>query len=161
MSSMDQLSGGNIEPRYLEEEMRSSYLDYAMSVIVGRALPDVRDGLKPVHRRVLFSMNENGLAPNRAHRKCSTVVGDVRGRYHPHGDQSIYDTLVRLAQPFAMREPLVDGQGHSGNVDGCPAAAMRYTEGRLARIATEMLRDIDADTVDFVPSYDESKREPS
>src|SRR5919112_796168 len=152
---------GNIEPRGLEEEMRSSYLDYAMSVIVGRALPDVRDGLKPVHRRVLFSMNEAGLAPNRPYRKCARVVGDVMGSYHPHGDQSIYDTLVRLAQPFSMRNPLVDGQGNFGNVDGYPAAAMRYTECRLARIATEMLRDIDADTVDFVPNYDESKREPS
>jgi DNA gyrase subunit A len=160
MSSMDQLSGGNIEPRYLEEEMRSSYLDYAMSVIVGRALPDVRDGLKPVHRRVLFSMNENGLAPNRAHRKCSTVVGDVMGRYHPHGDQSIYDTLVRLAQPFAMREPLVDGQGNFGSIDSDPAAAMRYTEARLARLATEMLRDIDSDTVDFAPNYDDTRQEP-
>src|SRR3954466_13751077 len=160
MSSMDQLSGGNIEPRYLEEEMRSSYLDYAMSVIVGRALPDVRDGLKPVHRRVLFSMNENGLAPNRAHRKCSTVVGDVMGRFPPHGAQSIYATLVRLAQPFAMREPLVDGQGNFGSIDSDPAAAMRYTEARLARLATEMLRDIDSDTVDFAPNYDDTRQEP-
>src|SRR3954451_869947 len=160
MSSIDQLGGGNIEPRYLEEEMRSSYLDYAMSVIVGRALPDVRDGLKPVHRRVLFSMNENGLAPNRPYRKCAGVVGDVMGRYHPHGDQSIYDTLVRLAQPFAMREPLVDGQGNFGSIDADPAAAMRYTESRLARLATEMLRDIDSDTVEFAPNYDESRLEP-
>src|ERR1700754_4891263 len=160
MSTSDIISGGNIEPRGLEEEMRSSYLDYAMSVIVGRALPDVRDGLKPVHRRVLFSMNENGLAPNRAHRKCSTVVGDVMGRYHPHGDQSIYDTLVRLAQPFAMREPLVDGQGNFGSIDSDPAAAMRYTEARLARLATEMLRDIDSDTVDFAPNYDDTRQEP-
>jgi DNA gyrase subunit A len=160
MSSIDQLSGGNIEPRYLEEEMRSSYLDYAMSVIVGRALPDVRDGLKPVHRRVLFSMNENGLAPNRPYRKCARVVGDVMGKYHPHGDASIYDTLVRLAQPFAMRYTLVDGQGNFGSIDADSAAAMRYTESRLARLATEMLRDIDADTVDFNPNYDESSQEP-
>jgi DNA gyrase subunit A len=126
LSSID-LTGGNVEPRGLEEEMRSSYLDYAMSVIVGRALPDVRDGLKPVHRRVLFSMNEAGLAPNRPYRKCARVVGDVMGSYHPHGDQSIYDTVVRLAQPFAMRYPLVDGQGNFGSIDNDNAAAMRYT----------------------------------
>jgi DNA gyrase subunit A len=141
--------------------MRSSFLDYAMSVIVARALPDVRDGLKPVHRRVLYSMHEAGLQPNRARLKCARVVGDVMGSYHPHGDQSIYDTLVRLAQPFSMRYPLVDGQGNFGNIDGYPAAAMRYTECRLARLATEMLRDIDADTVDFKPNYDESRREPT
>jgi DNA gyrase subunit A len=140
--------------------MRSSFLDYAMSVIVARALPDVRDGLKPVHRRVLYAMHEAGLQPNRARLKCARVVGDVMGSYHPHGDQSIYDTLVRLAQPFSMRYPLVDGQGNFGNIDGYPAAAMRYTECRLARLATEMLRDIDADTVDFGPNYDESRREP-
>lgn len=159
MSSID-LTGGNVEPRGLEEEMRSSYLDYAMSVIVGRALPDVRDGLKPVHRRVLFSMNEAGLAPNRPYRKCARVVGDVMGSYHPHGDQSIYDTVVRLAQPFAMRYPLVDGQGNFGSIDNDNAAAMRYTECRLARLATEMVRDIDADTVNFNPNYDESRHEP-
>ena len=141
--------------------MRSSFLDYAMSVIVSRALPDVRDGLKPVHRRVLYAMHEAGLQPNRARLKCARVVGDVMGSYHPHGDQSIYDTLVRLAQPFSMRYPLVDGQGNFGNIDGYPAAAMRYTECRLARLATEMLRDIDADTVDFKPNYDESRREPT
>src|SRR5215211_502466 len=140
--------------------MRSSYLDYAMSVIVGRALPDVRDGLKPVHRRVLFSMNEAGLAPNRPYRKCARVVGDVMGSYHPHGDQSIYDTVVRLAQPFAMRAPLVDGQGNFGSIDNDPPAAMRYTEARLARLATEMVRDIDADTVEFVSNYDDSELEP-
>src|SRR3954462_9068083 len=161
MSSSDIISGGNVEPRGLEEEMRSSYLYYAMSVIVGRALPDVRDGLKPVHRRVLFSMNEAGLAPNRPYRKCAGVVGDVMGRYHPHGDSSIYDTVVRLAQPFAMRYPLVDGQGNFGSIDNDNAAAMRYTESRLARLATEMLRDIDADTVDFAPNYDESALEPA
>src|SRR5881275_1235457 len=160
MTGIDQLSGGNIEPRELEQEMRSSYLDYAMSVIVGRALPDVRDGLKPVHRRVLFSMSEQGLAPNRPYRKCARVVGEVMGQFHPHGDQSIYDTLVRLAQDHAQRYPLVDGQGNFGSIDDDPPAAMRYTEARLARLATEMLRDIDADTVDFRPNYDESRQEP-
>ena len=141
--------------------MRSSFLDYAMSVIVARALPDVRDGLKPVHRRVLYAMHEAGLQPNRPRVKCARVVGDVMGNYHPHGDQSIYDTLVRMAQPFSLRYPLVDGQGNFGNIDDYPAAAMRYTECRLTRLATEMLRDIDMDTVDFVPNYDESRREPS
>jgi DNA gyrase subunit A len=158
--AMETLSGGNIEPRGLEEEMKSSYLDYAMSVIVGRALPDARDGLKPVHRRVLFSMNENGLQPNRPFRKSAFIVGEVMGKYHPHGDSAIYDTLVRLAQDFSMRNPLVDGQGNFGSIDDDPAAAMRYTEARLSRIATEMLRDLDADTVDFVPNYDDSQQEP-
>jgi DNA gyrase subunit A len=160
MASMDTLSGGSIEPRGLEEEMRSSYLDYAMSVIVGRALPDVRDGLKPVHRRVLFAMHEAGLQPNRPYRKCARVVGEVMGNFHPHGDQAIYDTLVRLGQDFAQRYPLVDGQGNFGSIDNDPPAAMRYTEARLARLATEMLRDIDADTVDFGANYDESRMEP-
>jgi DNA gyrase subunit A len=159
MATLDALTG-NIEPRGLREEMRSSYMDYAMSVIVGRALPDVRDGLKPVHRRVLYAMHEAGLQPTRAYRKCARVVGDVMGNYHPHGDQAIYDTLVRLAQDFAMRYPLVDGQGNFGSVDDDPPAAMRYTEARLAKLATEMLRDIDADTVDFTPNYDESRQEP-
>ncbi|HZG49570.1 MAG TPA: DNA gyrase subunit A [Thermoleophilaceae bacterium] len=158
--SIDQLTGGNIEPRGLEEEMRSSYLDYAMSVIVGRALPDVRDGLKPVHRRVLYTMHENGLQPNRPFRKSASTVGDVMGRYHPHGDSAIYDTLVRLAQDFAMRYPLVEPQGNFGSIDSDPPAAYRYTEARLTRLATEMLRDIDADTVDFAPNYDESRQEP-
>jgi DNA gyrase subunit A len=157
--SIDTITG-NVEPRGLREEMRSSYMDYAMSVIVGRALPDVRDGLKPVHRRVLYAMYEAGLQPTRAYRKCARVVGDVMGNYHPHGDQAIYDTLVRLAQDFAMRYPLVDGQGNFGSIDDDPPAAMRYTEARLARLATEMLRDIDADTVDFTPNYDESSQEP-
>jgi len=161
MATVEPLGPGRIESRELEQEMRSSFLDYAMSVIVSRALPDVRDGLKPVHRRVLYAMHEAGLQPTRARLKCARVVGDVMGSYHPHGDQSIYDTLVRLAQPFSMRYPLVDGQGNFGNIDGYPAAAMRYTECRLARLATEMLRDIDADTVDFQPNYDESRREPS
>jgi DNA gyrase subunit A len=158
--SIDQLTGGNIEPRGLEEEMRSSYLDYAMSVIVGRALPDVRDGLKPVHRRVLYSMHEAGLQPNRPFRKSSRVVGDVMGQFHPHGDAPIYDTLVRLGQDFAMRYPLVEPQGNFGSIDNDPPAAMRYSEARLARLATEMLRDIDADTVDFGPNYDDSRQEP-
>ena len=161
MATADIISGGNIEPRGLEEEMRSAYLDYAMSVIVGRALPDVRDGLKPVHRRVLFSMNEMGLQPNRRYVKCSRIVGDVMGKYHPHGDSAIYDTLVRLAQDFSLRAPLVDGQGNFGSVDDDPAAAMRYTEARLAGIAREMLRDLDADTVDFQPNYDGENSEPT
>jgi DNA gyrase subunit A len=155
------LGAGRIEPRELEQEMRSSYLDYAMSVIVGRALPDVRDGLKPVHRRVLYGMHEAGLQPNKPYKKAAATVGDVMGKYHPHGDQAIYDTLVRMAQPFSLRYPLVDGQGNFGSVDDDPPAAMRYTEARLSRMATEMLRDIDANTVDFGPNYDESRREPS
>ena len=157
---VDPLGAGRIETRELEQEMRSSYLDYAMSVIVGRALPDVRDGLKPVHRRVLFGMHESGMQPARPYKKCARVVGDVMGNFHPHGDSAIYDTLVRLAQPFSMRYPLVDGQGNFGSLDDDPPAAMRYTECRLARIATEMLRDIGDDTVDFVPNYDESRKEP-
>jgi DNA gyrase subunit A len=148
------------ELRELEQEMRSSYLDYAMSVIVGRALPDVRDGLKPVHRRVLYGMNEMGLAPNRRYVKCAKIVGEVMGNYHPHGDSAIYDTLVRLAQDFSMRHPLVDPQGNFGSIDDDPPAAMRYTEARLARIATEMLRDLDSDTVDFAANYDGSSQEP-
>ena len=154
------LGPGRIEPRELEQEMRSSFLDYAMSVIVARALPDVRDGLKPVHRRVLWSMWDGGFRPGRPYVKSSKVVGDVMGNHHPHGDSSIYDTLVRMAQPFSLRYPLVDGQGNFGSIDDDPPAAMRYTEARLARIAAEMLRDIDADTVDFGPNYDESRREP-
>src|SRR5262252_3550110 len=147
-------------PVPIEEEMRKSYLDYAMSVIVGRALPDVRDGLKPVHRRVLFSMSENGLGPTRPRAKSAAVVGDVMGKYHPHGDSAIYDTLVRMAQDFSMRYTLVDGQGNFGSIDDDPAAAMRYTEARLHRLATDMLRDLDMDTVDFVPNYDGSRQEP-
>jgi DNA gyrase subunit A len=154
-------AAGRIEPRELDSEVRSSFLDYAMSVIVSRALPDARDGLKPVHRRVLYSMHEGGLQPNRPTRNSARVVGDVMGNYHPHGDQAIYDALVRLAQPFSMRYPLIQGQGYFGSVDGDSAAAMRYTEARLSRIATEMLRDIDADTIDFGPNYDESRREPA
>src|ERR1044072_1377259 len=161
MATSDIISGGNIEPRGLEEEMRSAYLDYAMSVIVGRALPDVRDGLKPVHRRVLYAMNEMGLQPNRRYVKCARIVGSVMGQYHPHGDSAIYDTLVRMAQDFSLRHPLVDGQGNFGSVDDDPAAAMRYTEARLDGIAREMLRDLDADTVDFQPNYDGEDQEPT
>jgi DNA gyrase subunit A len=161
MSNVEPLGAGRIEPRELEQEMRASFLDYAMSVIVSRALPDVRDGLKPVHRRVLYAMHDAGLQPNRPRLKCARVIGDVMGYYHPHGDAAIYDTLVRMAQPFSLRYPLVDGQGNFGNLDDDPPAAFRYTECRLARMATEMLRDIDADTVDFGPNYDESRREPS
>jgi len=160
VAGADVISGGNIEPRALEEEMRTAYLDYAMSVIVGRALPDVRDGLKPVHRRVLYAMNELGLGPTRSYSKCALIVGEVMGNYHPHGDSAIYDTLVRMAQDFSMRNELVDGQGNFGSIDDDPAAAMRYTEARLARIATEMLRDLDMDTVDFAPNYDGRRREP-
>jgi DNA gyrase subunit A len=151
---------GNIKPHSIEEEIKDSFLSYAMSVIVSRALPDVRDGLKPVHRRVLYAMHDLGLQPNRPYRKSATVVGEVIGKYHPHGDSAVYDTLVRLAQDFSLRYPLVDGQGNFGSVDGDPAAAMRYTEARLARMASEMLRDISSDTVDFTPNFDESQREP-
>ncbi|MBW4039330.1 MAG: DNA gyrase subunit A, partial [Acidobacteria bacterium] len=145
----------------IEEEMRRSYLDYSMSVIIGRALPDVRDGLKPVHRRILYGMQEMGLQFNKKYTKSAKVVGHVMGNYHPHGDSAIYDTMVRLAQPFSLRYPLIDGQGNFGSVDGDPPAAMRYTESRLTRISSEMLADIDNDTVDFVPNYDESTSEPS
>jgi DNA gyrase subunit A len=156
----DVLTGGNIEPRAIEDEMRTAFLDYAMSVIVSRALPDVRDGLKPVHRRVLYGMRELGLGPTRSKAKCSRIVGEVMGKYHPHGDSAIYDTLVRMAQDFSMRYPLVDGQGNFGSVDDDPAAAMRYTEAQLTRLAMEMLRDLDMDTVDFAPNYDGSEQEP-
>src|SRR5574342_667153 len=144
----------------IEDEMRSSYLDYAMSVIVGRALPDGRDGLKPVHRRILFGMNEMGLVHNRAYRKSAKIVGEIMGNYHPHGDSAIYDTLVRMAQEFNMRYPLVDGQGNYGSMDGDSAAAMRYTEARMTKLAEELLADIDKETVDFGPNYDESRQEP-
>src|SRR5690242_12744580 len=144
----------------IEDEMRQSYLDYAMSVIVGRALPDVRDGLKPVHRRVLFAMNELGNAWNKSYKKSARVVGDVIGKYHPHGDSSVYDAIVRMAQPFSLRYMLVDGQGNFGSVDGDAPAAMRYTEARLHRLAEELLADIDKDTVDFGPNFDDSLEEP-
>jgi DNA gyrase subunit A len=146
--------------RRIEEEMESSYIDYAMSVIVGRALPDVRDGLKPVHRRILYAMNEAGMTPDKPYKKSARIVGDVLGKYHPHGDTAVYDTIVRMAQDFSLRYPLVDGQGNFGSIDGDRAAAMRYTEVRLSKIATELLTDIDKDTVDFVPNYDDSLKEP-
>ena len=154
--------GGNKNhvPINIEDEMRRSYLDYAMSVIVGRALPDVRDGLKPVHRRILFGMHDMGLLPTRPTKKCAKITGEVMGKYHPHGDAAIYDALVRMAQPFSMRYPLVDGQGNFGSIDGDPPAAMRYTEARLSKMATALLEDIDKETVDFRPNYDESESEP-
>ncbi|MBU2781000.1 DNA gyrase subunit A, partial [Acidithiobacillus caldus] len=147
-------------PVSLEKEMRQSYLDYAMSVIVGRALPDARDGLKPVHRRVLYAMHEMGNDWNKPYKKSARVVGDVIGKYHPHGDVAVYDTIVRMAQDFSMRYPLIDGQGNFGSVDGDSPAAMRYTEVRMARIAHEMLADIERETVDFGPNYDEKEVEP-
>lgn len=148
-------------PVSIQDELRTSYLDYAMSVIIGRAIPDVRDGLKPVHRRILYSMYEQKIGPSGAHKKCARVVGDVLGKYHPHGDSAVYDALVRMAQPFSLRYPLIDGQGNYGSVDGDSAAAMRYTESRLSRVALELLEDLDKDTVDFIPNYDESELEPS
>ena len=150
----------NVSPVDIEEEMKRSYIEYSMSVIVGRALPDVRDGLKPVHRRILYSMYENGITHEKPHKKCARIVGDTMGKYHPHGDSSIYDALVRLAQDFNIRYPLVDGHGNFGSVDGDSAAAMRYTEARLQKIALEMMADINKDTVDFGPNYDESEKEP-
>src|ERR1700732_5334894 len=147
-------------PVNIEDEMKRSYMDYAMSVIIGRALPDARDGLKPAHRRVLYGMKTMGLSATRGYRKCAKIVGEVMGNFHPHGDASIYDTLVRMAQDFNMRYPLVDGQGNFGSIDGDPPAAMRYTETRLAKIAHELLADIDKETVDFTPNFDESLQEP-
>src|ERR1700753_4162851 len=155
MSAID-----TIGPRGLEDEMRSAYLDYAMSVIVGRALPDVRDGLKPVQRRTLHVMNEMGLNPTRKHVKCAQIVGEVMGKYHPHGESANYDTLARMAQDFSMRHELIDGPGNFWHIGGDAARAMRYTEARLSRIATELLRDIDAETVDFGPTYDGSRQQP-
>ncbi|RLC67968.1 MAG: DNA gyrase subunit A, partial [Chloroflexi bacterium] len=149
-----------IHETILEDEMRSSYIDYAMSVIIGRALPDARDGLKPVQRRILFSMRELGLTPQKPFRKSATVVGDVIGKYHPHGDQAVYDALVRMAQDFALRYPLIEGQGNFGSIDGDPPAAYRYTEARLSKIAMEMLESLDEDTVDFVPNFDGRLKEP-
>lgn len=152
---------GNIKQRDVGEEMKKSFIDYAMSVIVSRALPDVRDGLKPVHRRILYAMQEMGLKYNKPFKKSARVVGDVLGKYHPHGDIAVYDALVRMAQDFSMRKMLVNGQGNFGSVDGDSAAAMRYTEVRLQAIADELLEDIDKDTVKFVPNYDGSLQEPS
>src|SRR5471032_1663585 len=154
-------SGGNIVPINIEDEMRRSYLDYAMSVIIGRALPDVRDGLKPAHRRVLYGMKTMGLSATRGYRKCAKIVGEVMGNFHPHGDASIYDTLVRMAQSFNMRYPLVNGQGNFGSIDGDPPAAMRYTEARLQALGDDMMADLDKETVDFVPNYDETTEEPT
>ena len=151
---------GKVIPVSVEDEVKDSYLNYAMSVIVSRALPDARDGLKPVHRRILFAMSEMGLHYDRENKKCARIVGDVLGKYHPHGDQSVYDALVRLAQDFSMRYPLVRGQGNFGSVDGDPPAAMRYTEAKLEKITEEILRDIKKETVDFAPNYDDSMKEP-
>src|SRR3989442_14973244 len=149
-----------IVPRLIEDELKESFLDYSMSVIVQRALPDVRDGLKPVHRRILYAMNELGLVPGRPYKKSATVVGDVLGKYHPHGDGAVYDALVRMVQDFSLRYPLVDGQGNFGSVDGDPAAAYRYTESRLNRVAMAMLEDIDKNTVNFQPNFDDRLQEP-
>src|SRR5258705_156 len=162
MSELDTgaIDRGREEPRELVQEMRSSFLDYAMSVIVSRALPDVRDGLKPVHRRVLYGMHEAGLQPNRPYKKSAATVGDVMGKYHPHGDQSIYDALVRMAQPFSLRYPLIDGQGNFGNVDGDNPAAMRYTECRLTEAAEALLDGIDEDGTDFRPNFTDDDKEP-
>ena len=154
-------SNEDIAPVDISEEMRRSYLDYAMSVIVSRALPDVRDGLKPVHRRIIYSMFENGYDYNRPFRKSARIVGDVLFKYLPHGDSSVYEAMVRMAQPFSMRVPLVDGQGNFGSMDGDSAAAMRYTEARLAKVAHSLIDDIDKDTVDFMPNYDETLQEPT
>ena len=144
----------------IHDEMKNSYIDYAMSVIVGRALPDVRDGLKPVHRRILYGMSGLGVTPDKPHKKSARIVGEVMGKYHPHGDSSIYEAMVKLAQPFATRYPLVDGHGNFGSIDGDGAAAMRYTEARMTPFALQMLRDIDKDTVDFIPNFDEEEKEP-
>src|SRR5919107_2532782 len=150
-----------LHPVNIEDEMKRSYMDYAMSVIIGRALPDARDGLKPAPRRVLYGMKTMGLGPTRGYRKCAKIVGEVMGNFHPHGDASIYDTLVRMAQDFNMRYMLTDGQGNFGSVDGDPPAAMRYTEGRLASLSDEMMVDLDKETVDFVPNYDETTEKPT
>src|SRR2546422_7323204 len=158
--TLEQSPIGNVRAIKIEEEMRSSYLDYAMSVIVQRALPDIRDGLKPVQRRILHTMNEMNLGPGSAYKKCARIVGDTMGKYHPHGDAPVYEALVRLAQPFTMRYPLVDGQGNFGSIDNDPPAAMRYTEARLARIAGELLNDIEKNTVDMAPNFDDSLQQP-
>ncbi len=154
-------AGSKVLTRLLEDEMRESFIDYSMSVIVQRALPDVRDGLKPVHRRILYAMRELGLSPGRAYKKSATVVGDVLGKFHPHGDMAVYDSMVRMVQDLSVRYPLVDGQGNFGSVDGDSAAAYRYTEARLQHVATELLDDIDKDTVDFTPNFDGRIDEPT
>ncbi len=152
---------GNIIPVDISKEMQRSYIDYAMSVIVGRALPDVRDGLKPVHRRILYSMHELGLTLEKGYRKSARIVGDVLGKYHPHGDTAVYDALVRMAQDFSIRYTLVDGHGNFGSVDGDGAAAMRYTEAKMTKVTLELLRDINKNTVDFIPNFDGEEKEPS
>ena len=152
--------GEKLIPINIEDEMKSAYIDYSMSVIVSRALPDVRDGMKPVHRRVLFGMYELGVRANSAHKKSARIVGDVLGKYHPHGDTAVYDSMVRMAQDFSLRYPLVDGQGNFGSIDGDNAAAMRYTESRMAKITQELVADIEKDTVDFMPNYDGTLEEP-
>ena len=156
--SEESLNTVSISPIDIEKEMKKSYIDYSMSVIVGRALPDARDGLKPVHRRILYSMFENGITNDKPYKKCARVVGDVLGKYHPHGDSSVYDALVRLAQDFTVRYPFIDGHGNFGSIDGDSAAAMRYTEARLDKISLAMMTDINKDTVDFMPNYDKAKR---
>ena len=158
---MDERQDGNIIKRDIEEEMKTAYIDYAMSVIVSRALPDVRDGLKPVHRRILYAMHEDGITSDKPYRKCANTVGSVLGRYHPHGDASVYDAMVRMAQDFSMRYMLIDGHGNFGSIDGDGAAAMRYTEARMSKIAEQMLVDIEKNTVDFMPNYDDRLQEPT
>ena len=161
MSQTNLFDHGKIVPVNIRDEMKRSYIDYAMSVIVGRALPDVRDGLKPVHRRILFAMNELGMTPDKPFKKCARIVGEVLGKYHPHGDYAVYESLVRMAQDFATRYLTIDGHGNFGSVDGDSAAAMRYTEARMHKITTSMLADIDCETVDFTPNFDGSLQEPS
>ena len=158
---MEERQDGNIIKRDIDEEMRTAYIDYAMSVIVSRALPDVRDGLKPVHRRILYAMHEDGITSDKPYRKCANTVGSVLGRYHPHGDASVYDAMVRMAQDFSMRYMLIDGHGNFGSIDGDGAAAMRYTEARMSKIAEQMLVDIEKNTVDFMPNYDDRLQEPT
>ena len=157
----DEFNIGKLTPLNIEDELKKSFISYAMAVIVTRALPDVRDGLKPVHRRILYSMNEMGITPDKPYRKSARIVGDVLGKYHPHGDSSVYDAMVRLAQDFSTRALLVEGQGNFGSVDGDGAAAMRYTEARLSKLAMEMVRDIDKETVDFYPNFDETLMQPA
>src|SRR6056300_1338 len=160
MAENPQEMAREILPVNIEDELKQSYMDYAMSVIVGRALPDVRDGLKPVHRRILYAMKELGLEGSKSYKKCARIVGEVLGKYHPHGDSAVYETLVRMAQDFSLRYPIIDGQGNFGSVDGDSAAAMRYTEARLKAIAEELLADIDKETVDFIPNFDDTTVEP-
>ncbi|MBE6525995.1 MAG: DNA gyrase subunit A, partial [Thermoplasmata archaeon] len=160
MSDDSQIIQPRLVTQSIEKTMSNSYIDYSMSVIVSRAIPDVRDGLKPVHRKIMYAMNDMGLSYRSAHKKSARVVGEVLGKYHPHGDTAAYDAMVRMAQPFSLRYPLVDGQGNFGSVDGDPAAAMRYTEAKLSKISSDLLADIDKDTVKFVPNFDESLLEP-